>query len=161
MKTQDSCFICCDEALDLTTATVFSDEDAFISLLEVVATEYLEDDRIGFLQTFTSMPELITGTVAREMVNISTWLRRIKFLWGLICLEDFSFSASIFTYIGKHIQTLQHTYTQTEHLDKQLVLRMHLCYRDADMNVAHLNKLKKPSISHPSLHDLSQHSGLE
>lgn len=34
------CYICCDEALELATATVFPDEDSFISWLEAVATEH-------------------------------------------------------------------------------------------------------------------------
>lgn len=64
------CYICTDEALDLDTATVFPDEDALIAWLEAVATEHLEDDRIGFLSLFCSIPELITDTVAREMEKL-------------------------------------------------------------------------------------------
>lgn len=64
------CYICTDEGMDLTTATVFPDEDALVEWLEAVTTEHMEDDRIGFLQTFTSIPELITDTVAREMEKL-------------------------------------------------------------------------------------------
>lgn len=70
VRTESGVYICTDEGMDLSTATVFPDEDAFISWLEAVATEHFEDDRIGFLQTFTSMPELITDTVAREMEKL-------------------------------------------------------------------------------------------
>lgn len=61
------CYICTDEGMDLSTATIFPDEDAFVEWLEAVATEHLEDDRIAFLSLFCSIPELITDTVAREM----------------------------------------------------------------------------------------------
>ena len=63
-------FICTDEGMDPATATVFPDEDIFISWLEAVANEHLEENRISFLQNFTSIPELITDTVAREMEKL-------------------------------------------------------------------------------------------
>lgn len=63
-------FICTDEGMDLNTATVFPDEDAFVEWLEAVATEHLESDRIGFLSLFCSIPELITDTVAREIEKL-------------------------------------------------------------------------------------------
>lgn len=64
------CYICTDEGMNLTTATVFPDEDALISWLEAVATEHLEDDRISFLSCFCTVKELITDTVAREMEKL-------------------------------------------------------------------------------------------
>ena len=64
------CYICCDEALNLSTATGVPDEDTLISWLEAVATDHLESDRIGFLSLFCSIPELITDTVAREMEKL-------------------------------------------------------------------------------------------
>lgn len=69
VKAGDS-FICCDVGMDLTTATVFPDEDALIAWLETVATDHLESDRIGFLSLFCTIPELITDTVAREIKKV-------------------------------------------------------------------------------------------
>lgn len=70
VRTESGEFICCDEALDLTTATIFPDEDALIFWLEAVTTEHLEDDRIGFLSQFVSIPELMNECVAREMEKL-------------------------------------------------------------------------------------------
>ena len=64
VKTADNCYICTDESLDLSTATIFPDEDAFVSWLETVCTEYLNDDPVGFLACFVRIPELITEPVA-------------------------------------------------------------------------------------------------
>lgn len=55
VRTGDGCYIVTDEGMELTTATIFPDEDAFISWLEAVATEHLKDDRIGFLSCFCTV----------------------------------------------------------------------------------------------------------
>ena len=70
VRTSDGCYIVTDEGMDLATASIYPDEDIFISWLEAVATEHLEDDRIGFLSLFCTIPELITDTVAREMEKL-------------------------------------------------------------------------------------------
>ena len=70
VKTSDGCYIVTDEALDLTTAAIYPDEEALISWLEATASDHLSDDRIGFLSLFCSIKELITDAVAREMENI-------------------------------------------------------------------------------------------
>ena len=63
-------FVCTDEGMDLSTASIFPDEDSFISWLDAVATDHLESDRIGFLSLFCSIPELIADTVAKEMEKL-------------------------------------------------------------------------------------------
>ena len=70
VKTEDGAYITTDEALNLDTATVFPDEDAFASWLEATASAHLEDDPVSFLRLFCSIPELITENVAMEMAKI-------------------------------------------------------------------------------------------
>ena len=64
VHTGDGSYIVTDESLDLTTATVFPDEDAFVSWLEAVCSEHFNDDPVGFLRGFVRVPELITEPVA-------------------------------------------------------------------------------------------------
>lgn len=70
VKNQDAAYITTDEALDLDTATVFPDEDAFISWLEAKASAHLEDDPVSFLRLFSSIPELITDSVANAIEEV-------------------------------------------------------------------------------------------
>lgn len=70
VKTQDGAIICTDESLDLSTATVFPDEDAFVSWLETVCSEHLNEDPVGFLACFVSIPEMITDTVANATIEV-------------------------------------------------------------------------------------------
>lgn len=69
VKTQDGAIICTDESLDLTTATVFPDEDSMVGWLETVCSEHLNDEPVGFLTCFCSVPELVTESVAREIMK--------------------------------------------------------------------------------------------
>ena len=69
VHTGDNCWITVDEGMDLTTASIFPDEDAFISWLETVCTEHLNDDPVWFLACFVSIPELVTESVAREIMK--------------------------------------------------------------------------------------------
>lgn len=64
VHTGDGPYIVTDEALELENATLFPDEDAFVSWLETVCCEHLNDDPVGFLQNFVSIPELINEEVA-------------------------------------------------------------------------------------------------
>lgn len=61
IKTESGEFFCCDETMDLSTATIIPDEDALISWLEDVATEHLESDRIGFLVSILHHPRTNNG----------------------------------------------------------------------------------------------------
>lgn len=70
VKTQAGCWIVTDESCDLTQARIYPDDDSFFEWLESVADEHLGEDRVGFLQNFSSIKELITDTVAQEMVKI-------------------------------------------------------------------------------------------
>ena len=70
VRVENGEYVVTDEGMDLTTATVFPDEDALISWLDTVTTEHLEGNRIGFLSLFCSIPELITDTVAREIEKV-------------------------------------------------------------------------------------------
>lgn len=69
VHTGDGPYIVTDEALELENATIFPDEDAFVSWLETVCGEHLNDDPVGFLRNFVSLPELMTESVAREIVK--------------------------------------------------------------------------------------------
>ena len=50
IHTDDGPYIVTDESLDLTTATVFPDEESMVSWLETVCCEHLNDDPVGFLR---------------------------------------------------------------------------------------------------------------
>lgn len=52
VKTGDGCYIVTDKALELENASIYPDEDAFISWLEAVCDDHMDDDRIGFLSLF-------------------------------------------------------------------------------------------------------------
>ena len=69
-KTADNCYICTDESLDLSTATVFPDEESMVSWLETVCAEHLNDDPVGFIRGFVSVPELVTDTVANATIEV-------------------------------------------------------------------------------------------
>lgn len=69
VKTQDGAIICTDEGCDLTTATVFPDEESFVMWLEATASSHLNDDPVGFLRGFVSVQELVTESVAREIMK--------------------------------------------------------------------------------------------
>ena len=64
VRTGDGCFIVTDEALELENASIYPDEDAFICWLETVCSDHLNDDPVGFLSCFCSLPELINEDVA-------------------------------------------------------------------------------------------------
>lgn len=63
------CYICTDEALYLTTATIFPDEESFVMWLESCASDHLNDDPVSFLRLFTSIPELINEEVANVILK--------------------------------------------------------------------------------------------
>lgn len=69
VHTADAPYIVTDESLDLTTATIFPEEDSFVCWLETVCREHLNDDPVGFLACFVSVPELVTESVAREIMK--------------------------------------------------------------------------------------------
>ena len=59
-----------DEGCDLQAAQIFPDEESFISWLESVADDHLECDRLGFLRSFVSVPELVDARVAEAMLRV-------------------------------------------------------------------------------------------
>lgn len=69
VKTEGGEYICTDEALDLTTATVFPDEESFVIWLGTCASNHLNDDPVSFLRLFTSIPEMINEEVANVILK--------------------------------------------------------------------------------------------
>ena len=69
IHTGDGSYIVTDESLELENATIFPDEDAFVSWLEATASSHINDDPVGFLRGFVSVPELVTESVAREIMK--------------------------------------------------------------------------------------------
>ena len=59
-----------DEGCDLQYAQVFPDEESFISWLESVVDDHLDSDRLEFLRSFVSVPELVNARVAEEMMSV-------------------------------------------------------------------------------------------
>ena len=70
VKTRDGCWIVTDEGCDLAQASIYPDDDSFFEWLESAADDHLGDDRVGFIQNFCAIKELITDTVAREMEKV-------------------------------------------------------------------------------------------
>lgn len=59
-----------DEGCDLQYAQIFPDEESFISWLEAVVDDHLECDRLDFLKSFVSVPELVDARVAEAMLRV-------------------------------------------------------------------------------------------
>lgn len=68
VKTTDGAFIVTDEAMALSSATVFPDEDSLTEWLESVVDDHLSDDAIDFLRTFVKIDGLIDDFIAEAMV---------------------------------------------------------------------------------------------
>ena len=70
VRTAEGVWIITDEACDLSSASVYPDDDSFVAWLETVVEDHLGDDRIGFLQNFCHVRELINDEVARAMEKL-------------------------------------------------------------------------------------------
>ena len=63
-------WIITDEGCDLSYAQVFPDAESFVDWLESVVDDHLESDRLDFLRSFCSIPELVDDRVAEEMMRV-------------------------------------------------------------------------------------------
>lgn len=68
VKTADGAYIVADEAMELSSATVFPDEEELLSWLESVVDDHLSDDPISFLRSFVTVDGLIDEFIAEAMV---------------------------------------------------------------------------------------------
>ena len=82
VKSDDGPWIVMDEAFDLNTGMVFTDQDSFVDWLEITAEEHLKDDPIEFLKSFVSVPDIIDEYVPE------TILTRIEAVDGSISAGD-------------------------------------------------------------------------
>lgn len=67
VKTCDGNWIVTDESCDLDEATIFPDDEEFVSWLDETAKEHLENDPVEFLRYFSTMPELLTEKAVAAM----------------------------------------------------------------------------------------------
>ena len=54
----------------LDTASIYPDDESFISWLEAVAEDHISDDRVSWFQGFVRVPELVDDSVAKCMEKI-------------------------------------------------------------------------------------------
>ena len=70
VTTAGDIWIFTDEGCDLQYAQVFPDEESFVVWLETVTDDHLECDRLDFLRSFVSVPELVNERVAEQMERV-------------------------------------------------------------------------------------------
>lgn len=70
MRTADGAIIVCDVACDLNTASIYPDDDSFISWLEAVAEDHIGDDQVEWFRQFVVVKELVDNDVAAAMEKI-------------------------------------------------------------------------------------------
>ncbi len=69
-RTDDGIYIVTDEACDLYTAGIYSDEEALIDWLEEATEENLKDDPEDYLRTFVSIRGLLSTDVVAAMIEL-------------------------------------------------------------------------------------------
>jgi len=69
-RTSDGVWITTDEACDLDNARIYPDDESFVSWLESVADDHIDDDRVEWFRNFTKIPELVDNDVALAMERL-------------------------------------------------------------------------------------------
>jgi len=69
-KTADGCWIVTDESCNLDTASIYPDDESFVSWLEAVAEDHITNDRVEWFRQFVVVKELVDNDVALAMEKI-------------------------------------------------------------------------------------------
>ena len=70
VRTCSGSWIVTDEACDLDECSVYPYDESFMLWLETVADEHLNDDPVEFLRNFVAVGELISPSVAEEIMKL-------------------------------------------------------------------------------------------